>query len=85
MDSQSVKTSQVGGERGYDGGKKINGRKRHVLVDTLGNLLKAIVHPANIQDRDGAKLLLEASPQQLLRPRLERIWADGGYNGATVT
>jgi putative transposase len=83
IDSQSVKSSQVGGPRGYDGGKKINGRKRHLLVDTLGNILKAVVHPANIQDRDGAKLLLETLPQQLKQrwTRLERIWADAGYNG----
>lgn len=80
VDSQTIKTTQVGGERGYDGGKKINGRKRHMLVDTLGNLLKVIVQPANIQDRDGAKLLLETLPSQLWT-RLERIWADGGYNG----
>jgi putative transposase len=80
IDSQSVKTTQVGGERGYDGGKKINGRKRHILVDTMGNLLAAIVHAANLQDRDGAKLLLEAMPTGLYQ-RLRRIWADGGYDG----
>ena len=53
VDSQSVKTSESGGLRGYDAGKKINGRKRHVLVDTLGFLLRGIVHAANVQDRDG--------------------------------
>ena len=80
IDSQSVKTTQAGGERGFDGGKKVNGRKRHLLVDTFGNILKAIVHAANIQDRDGAKLLLSALPQALWS-RLQRIWADGGYDG----
>lgn len=58
IDSQSVKTTEQGGPHGYDGGKKVNGRKRHLLVDTLGLLLKVVVHPANLQDRDGAKLVL---------------------------
>ena len=61
VDSQSVKTTESGGPRGYDAGKKINGRKRHVLVDTLGLLLRALVHPASVQDRDGLALLLAAS------------------------
>jgi putative transposase len=56
IDSQTVKTSS--GERGDDAGKKIKGRKRHIIVDTMGLLLKVLVHPDNIQDRDGAKLLL---------------------------
>ena len=59
LDSQSVKTTETPGIRGYDAGKKIKGRKRHILVDTTGLLLKVIVHAANIQDRDGAKLVLE--------------------------
>jgi putative transposase len=54
IDSQSTKTTEVGGERGYDAGKKVNGRKRHIVVDTLGHLLEVVVHAANIQDRDGA-------------------------------
>jgi transposase len=78
IDSQSVKTTTVGGPRGFDGGKKINGRKRHLLVDTLGLVLKAKVHPADIMDRDGGKLLL-AGLRHL--PRFEHLWADGGYNG----
>ncbi len=80
VDSQSVKTTGVGGLRGYDGGKKIKGRKRHLLVDTQGLILKAIVHQASIMDRDGIKLLLEdiRAPFHQLR----HLWLDAGYNGA---
>jgi len=59
IDSQSVKTTETRGVRGYDAGKKIKGRKRHILVDTMGFLLMVIVHAADIQDRDGAKLVLD--------------------------
>jgi putative transposase len=82
IDSQSVKTASVGGCRGYDAGKKIKGRKRHILVDTLGLLLIVVVHVANIQDRDGARLVLDKARGFL--PRLLLIWADGGYAGQLV-
>ena len=83
LDSQSVKTTEVGGVRGYDAGKKVNGRKRHILVDTMGNLLLVVVHAADIQDRDGAKLVLNAMPTALWS-RMVCIWADGGYRGALI-
>jgi transposase len=70
------------GARGYDAGKKIKGRKRHIIVDTLGLLLAIAVHPANIQDRDGAKLVLAKLVGQF--SRLKLIWADGGYAGKLI-
>jgi len=84
IDSQSVKSSEVSDERGYDAGKKINGRKRHILVDTIGLLLMVMVLPANIQDRDGAKQLLAAFFSQKTRRRVKHIWADGGYAGTLL-
>lgn len=81
LDSQSVKMAQQPGERGYDAGKKVVGRKRHLLVDTLGMILVAVVHPANIQDRDGAKLVLEKARWF---GWLRVIFADGGYTGALL-
>jgi len=80
VDSQSVKSTGVGGEeRGYDGGKQIKGRKRHVLVDTEGFLLTVKVHAANVFDRDGIKPLLEDA--KALFPRMRHLWLDAGYNG----
>jgi len=83
IDSQSVKSAEKGGTHidphGYDAGKKIKGKKRHILVDTLGLLLHAIIHPADIQDRDGGILLL--STLFGMYPFLKKLFADGGYQG----
>ena len=78
-----MKTTEIAGERGYDAGKKVKGRKRHPLVDTMGLLLIVVVHAASIQDRDGAKLVLEQVPRRLTR--LVHIWADGAYAGQLIT
>lgn len=82
LDSQSVKTTETRGERGYDAGKKVTGRKRHLLVDTMGLLLIAVVHVASIQDRDGARLVLEKA--KTVFSKLQLIWADGGYAGKLI-
>jgi putative transposase len=82
IDSQSAKGTRTSGSKGYDAGKKVKGSKRHLLVDTLGLLLCVVVHPANIQDRDGAKLLLNKARGKFARLRL--IWADGGYAGKLI-
>ena len=67
--------------QGYDAGKKVTGRKRHILVDTLGLLLSVAVHPANIQDRDGVELVLDEKTRALW-PFIVKIFADAGYQGA---
>jgi putative transposase len=83
IDSQSAKGTRTSGTKGYDAGKKVKGTKRHLLVDTIGLLLCLVVHPADIQDRDGAKLMLAKARGQF--PTLRLIWADGGYAGKLVT
>lgn len=82
IDSQSVKTTEAGGPRGYDAGKKVNGRKRHALVDTDGRALVLQVHAASVQDRDGAIPLLRAS--RPLFPFIEHAFADSAYAAERV-
>ncbi len=81
LDSQSVKAAATGGERGYDGGKKVNGRKRHILVDTTGLLLVVVVTTANVSDSRGAQAVLARVGPTVL-PRLRAIHVDQAYNRA---
>jgi putative transposase len=90
LDSQSAKSAEGGAERGYDAGKKITGRKRHVVVDTLGLVLMVVVTAANVQDVAGAQEVLQALFDRIKHSkysrwcRLKLIWADGGYRGQLI-
>lgn len=79
IDSQSAKTTESGGPRGYDAGKKVKGRKRHILTDTQGHLVGLAVQPADLQDRDGAVDVLASI--RSLYPWLRHLFADGAYQG----
>ncbi|MDE2166221.1 MAG: IS5 family transposase [Alphaproteobacteria bacterium] len=87
IDSQTAKAAPKGGSaldpQGFDAGKKVTGRKRHILVDTLGLLLNVVVHSADVQDRDGARLVLDQRTRRRF-PFIERIFADAGYQGAKM-
>ena len=80
MYKRQVKISAQGGPKGFDAGKKVKGRKRHLVVDVLGLLLAVLVHPANIQDRDGATPVVAQAVSKY--PSLRKLYVDGGYTGA---
>ena len=84
MDAQSVKGADTVGahSRGYDAGKKVNGRKRHIVVDTLGLLIVVLVTAASLQDRDGGRRILDRA--RMAMPSIALVWADGGYAGKLV-
>ena len=82
LDSPSVQTTEAGGPKGYDAGKKVKGRKRHLLVDTMGLILSVAVLPADVQDRDGAKIVLESLTAPFCW--VQKVWADGAYAGQLV-
>ena len=84
VDAQSVKGADTVGStsRGYDAGKKVNGRKRHVVVDTLGLLIVVLVTAASVQDRDGGRRVLDHA--RMAMPSIALVWADGGYAGQLV-
>lgn len=82
MDTQSVKTTALARERGFDGHKHIKGHKRHILTDTVGNLLEVVVHTADVADCKGAPLLIEKVAETF--PTIQKIWADGAYKGDLI-
>jgi putative transposase len=77
IDTQSVKTTEVGGPKGFDAGKKVKGRKRHLVVDTLGFIIALAVQPADVQDYDGAHEVVAQAKRRF--PRLKKLWADSRY------
>lgn len=79
IDSQSVKTGKAGGQRGFDGGKRVKGRKRHLVVDTSGLMVDVVISPANVHDTRGARCVLRRVQQAGVRPQL--VYADGAYGG----
>jgi transposase len=82
LDSQSVKTSPQGGPKGYDAGKKVKGRKRHLVTDTLGLLIAVVVTTANVQDRDAAMPAMDLAKDKV--PGIEKLYVDGGYAGSRI-
>lgn len=80
IDSQSVKTGKAGGVRGFDGGKRVKGRKRHLVVDSTGLMVDVVVSPANVHDTHGARRVIEKLSKWMMgSPKL--LYADGGYGG----
>jgi putative transposase len=82
IDSQSVKTAKEAQEVGFDGGKGVKGHKRHLLSDTVGNMLNVVVSAANVSDIAGGKLVMAKIVSTF--PGIEKIWADGGYRGSLI-
>jgi len=82
LDSQCVKGSAQGGQYGYDAGKKVKGRKRHIVVDVLGFILAIVITPASVQDRDGAVPVVEQVA--LEHATIQKLWADGAYTGEVI-